>query len=82
MVHKHRSRCSSVETNKQTKDPVEFWKKILTIIKMPNRKVNNTPKLNNAARARMAARRKALNNAKKANSGLMGILRGLAMRGG
>ena len=49
---------------------------------MPNRKVNNTPKLNNAARARMAARRKALNNAKKANSGLMGILRGLAMRGG
>ena len=48
---------------------------------MPNRKVNNKPKLNNAARARMNARRRALNNAKKANNSLLGIFRGLAMRG-
>ena len=48
---------------------------------MPNRKVNNTPKLNNAARARMNARRRATNNAKKANSGLMSFLNRLAMRG-
>ena len=47
---------------------------------MPN-KVNNTPKLNNAARARMNARRRALNNAKKKNNSLLGIFRGLAMRG-
>jgi len=51
---------------------------------MPNRKPNNANKnkgLNNAARARMAARRKALNNAKKANNSLLGMFRGLAMRG-
>ena len=48
---------------------------------MPNKVNNNKPKLNNATRARINARRRALYNAKKANGGLMGILRGLAMRG-
>jgi hypothetical protein len=47
---------------------------------MPN-KVNNKPKLNNAARARMNARRRALYNAKKANNNPISILRRLAMRG-
>ena len=41
----------------------------------------NKPKLNNAARARMNARRRALYNAKKKNSGLMGMLNLFAKRG-
>jgi hypothetical protein len=49
---------------------------------MPN---NNKPKLNNATRARMAARRKAFNNAlnkaKKKNNSVFETLRRLAMRG-
>ena len=48
---------------------------------MPNAKNNNTPKMNNAARARMNARRRALYNAKKANNSVMGMLRVLAKRG-
>jgi hypothetical protein len=48
---------------------------------MPNKVNNNKPKLNNAARARMNARRRALYNAKKANNSLVGIFRGLALRG-
>jgi hypothetical protein len=48
---------------------------------MPNKVNNNKPKLNNAARARMNARRRALYNAKKANNSILGVFRGLALRG-
>ena len=48
---------------------------------MPNRKVNNKNKgLNNAARARMAARRNAVNRAKRANNSLLGMFRAFALR--
>jgi len=48
---------------------------------MPNAKNNNKPKMNNAARARMNARRRALYNAKKANNSVMGIFNRIAKRG-
>jgi hypothetical protein len=44
---------------------------------MPNA---NKPKLNNAARARMNARRRAVNNAKKANNRIVGFFNQLAKR--
>ena len=48
---------------------------------MPNQRVNNTPKMNNAARARMNARRRALYNAKKKNNSILGFLNRIAKRG-